>query len=102
MMIGLKQVAEGADRGRLQNHGQVALWTITLALFITSIVMVFRRRDWWRPLGAFAGAAIVFQVLTLTQPGLVAGAALVGWVAATLWWPASPPHAIAHPGLATS
>jgi hypothetical protein len=96
-MIGLKQVAEGSDRGRLKNHAQIALWTITFGLLIASTVIVFRRRDWWRPLGAFAGAAIVFQILTLVQPGVAVGAALVAWVVATLWWPTGRPHAIAHP-----
>ena len=86
-MIGIKQLAEGEDRGRWVNHLQVVLWTITFALFVTSAVQVLRRREWQRPLFGFVGAAIVFQILTLAQPHIVLGMALVAALALVFWRP---------------
>ena len=87
-MIGIKQLAEGEDRHRWANHLQVMLWTITFALLVVSAVQVVRRREWQRPLIGFVGSAIVFQILTLAQPPIVLGMALVAALALVLW----PPH----------
>jgi hypothetical protein len=87
-MIGIKQLAEGEDRHRWVNHLQVVLWTITFALFVMSAVQVLRRREWQRPLFGFVGSAVVFQILTLAQPPIVLGMALVAALALVLW----PPH----------
>ena len=86
MMIGIKQLAEGQDRARAINHLQVALWTITFILFIVSGAQVLLRREWRRPLAGFAGAAVVFQMLTFVQPPIILGLALVAAVVGTLWW----------------
>ena len=82
-MIGIKQLAEGEDRHRWANHVQVALWTITFALFVVSAVQVLRRREWKRPLAGFVVSGLVFQVLTLGQPPVVLGVALLAVVAMT-------------------
>lgn len=95
-MIGLKQLAEGSDRARTANHVHVLLWTVTFVLFLTSIVKVMRSDRVWQPLAALVGSAIVFQVLTLGQPNLAVGAALVAWVVATLWWPPSRTQLLRH------
>ena len=89
-LIGIKQLAEGGDRGRWRNHLQVGLWSVTFVLFVWSAGQTIRRRDWRRPLAGFVGAAATFQILTLVQPPLAVGAALVAAVAATIWWPAAP------------
>jgi hypothetical protein len=88
MMIGLKQQAERGDRGRILNHVQVLLWGVTLALLVAAMGMVLRRRRWRRPLVGFVAAAAVFQVLTLGQPPIWVGLALVAAVGAVSWWPA--------------
>ena len=62
---------------------QVALWTITFALVVVSAVQVLRRREWKRPLAGFVGSGLVFQVLTLGQPPVVLGVALLAVVAMT-------------------
>jgi hypothetical protein len=87
-MIGLRQLAEGGDRGRLVNHLQVALWTITLGLLVTTVVMAMRRRYWLRPLAGFVAAAAVFQILTLGQPPVAVAGLLVAAVGGVVWWPA--------------
>ena len=82
-MIGIKQLAEEEDRHRWANHVQVALWTITFALFVVSAVQVLRRREWKRPLAGFVVSGLVFQLLTLGQPPVVLGVALLAVVAMT-------------------
>lgn len=77
MLIGLQQVAEGQDRHRLANHAQVALWTIAWALMVAFAVLTLRRARWGRPLAGFVVAAIVFQILTLVQPSIWLGQALL-------------------------
>ena len=88
MMIGLKHLVEGGDRGRVSNHVQVVLWTITFALFITAIVKVVRGVvASGRATAALITAAAVFQLLTFAQPPLGIGLVLTVVVAAILWWP---------------
>jgi hypothetical protein len=87
MMIGIKQLVETGNRGRLSNHVSVVLWTITFAVFITAGVLVMRARDWQRALLGFGIAGIVFQVLTFGQPPAPVGLTLVWMVLALLWWP---------------
>jgi hypothetical protein len=78
MMIGIRQLAEGKDRNRLRNHLDVALWTITLILFITAAAIVIRRRNHWqRPFAVFVLSGVAFQILTLAQPQIGFGISLV-------------------------
>jgi hypothetical protein len=53
-------------------------------MFLVSAVQVLRLREWQRPLIAFAGSAIVFQILTLVQPHVLVGMGLVAALA-LLW-----------------
>ncbi len=85
MMLGIKDLAEGRSRGRLINHAQVALWTITFGLFLTAAVMVFVRASWVRALAAFTLAGLIFQVLTLAQPPLLLGIPLVAILGAIVF-----------------
>jgi hypothetical protein len=77
MMIGIKQLAEGSDRGRFLNHLQVGLWVVAFCLIVVAVVRVLRRERWRRPLVGFVAAAAVFQILTLGQPFFVVGLALL-------------------------
>jgi hypothetical protein len=86
-MIGLKQLAEGRDRGRALNHLHIALWVIAFGLLVAAAVSVMRRRRWLRALAGFVAAAAVFQVLTLGQPPLAMGSLLVAAVGSIVWWP---------------
>jgi len=99
-MIGIAQLAEGRDRGRIANHVQVLLWTITFGMFVAAAVMVVRRRSWVRPLVGFVASAAVFQVLTLGQPPVWVGLVLVAGLGALLWWPTrartTPPSIAPH------
>lgn len=87
-MIGIAQLAEGRDRGRIANHVQVLLWAITFGMFVAAAVMAIRRPSAARPLVGFTASAAVFQVLTLGQPPVWVGVVLVAVVGAVLWWPA--------------
>jgi hypothetical protein len=80
-MIGVKQLAEGGSRHRWANHAQVLLWTITFIGFVMSGIGVLRRRQWQRPLAAFIASALVFQFLTLGQPPVWIGVAVVAILA---------------------
>ena len=77
MMIGIKQLAEGSDRRRFLNHLQVGLWVVAFSLIVVAVVRVLRREGWRRPLVGFVAAAAVFQILTLGQPSIVVGLALL-------------------------
>lgn len=93
MMIGLKNLAEGDSRRRLQNHLQVVLWTIVFALFGAAVVMVLIGRRWRRALLTVITAGAVFQILTFMQPSLFTGIIITAAVGAGLLWPSRP---IAH------
>jgi len=80
-MIGVKQLAEGGSRHRWANHAQVVLWTMTFIGVVMSGIGVLRRRQWQRPLAAFVASALVFQFLTLGQPPVWIGAAVVAILA---------------------
>ena len=84
MMIGIKQLAEGSDRGRFLNHLQVGLWVVAFCLIVVAVVRVLRRERWRRPLVGFVAAAAVFQILTFGQPSIVIGLALLLLVAGIL------------------
>ena len=90
MMVGIKQLAETGNRGRVSNHVLVVMWTITFVVFVIAGVLAVRAKDWRRPLIGFAVAGIVFQVLTLGQPPAPVGLTLVWMVLALLWWPSQP------------
>ena len=90
MLMGIAQLAEGANRHRLANHAHVVLWTLTFGLVIAAGVLVLRRDRWFRRLAALVAALVVFQLLTLGQPPIGVGVVLVAAVWALLWWPARP------------
>lgn len=87
MMLGIKALAETGTRDRIANHFEVGLWTVLFGLFLTSAVSVLRRSSWRRPLAAFIGAGVLFQILTLGQPPLLLESLAVALVPAILWWP---------------
>ncbi|HUL73649.1 MAG TPA: hypothetical protein VLT86_11140 [Vicinamibacterales bacterium] len=84
MMTGIKELAEGSDRGRLTNHVAVALWIVAAGQIITAAILVFRRPRWTRPLAGLAASALTFELLTLVQPPLLAGCACVAGVGVIL------------------
>jgi hypothetical protein len=85
MMQGIKLRAEGGRGSEAADYVQVLLWTVTFGLFILASVLAVRRDRWMRPLAAFTTAAVVFQILTLSQPPIPMGLMLVGLVIALLW-----------------
>ena len=87
MLIGIKDLAEGRDRGRVGNHIQVGLWTLTFVVFMLSIGMVLAGVRWKHAIAGLFVSAAVFQLLTLVQPPLFAGAALAALAIGVLAWP---------------
>jgi hypothetical protein len=77
MMEGIKLRAEGRHASNAADNVQVLLWTITMGMFLLAGVRAVRREQWLRPLLACAAAAVVFQILTLLQPPIAVGVALV-------------------------
>ena len=96
MMIGIKQLAEGGDRGRIRNHVQVVLWFVTFAMFVVGLASVFVGKVWRRKLAGTVLAAAVFQILTLGQPPIDVGVLLVLVTGAALWWPVAPGSPLSH------
>jgi hypothetical protein len=84
-MEGIKLRAEGGHGSKAADAVQVVLWTIAFVLFLVAGVLAVKREQWLRPLAAFTAAGIVFQLLTLLQPPIAVGAALVLAPAAILW-----------------
>jgi len=97
MMLGIEELAEGSSRGRVLNHVYVAFFVLAFGFVLAAAVLVLRRERWWRPLVGFIAAAVVFQILTLGQPPIAVGAALLVFVAGVLWWPARPRSPDAFP-----
>jgi hypothetical protein len=87
MMTAIKELAETGVRGRGQNHAHVFLWTIAFVLFVAAIAMVLGSDQWWHALVAVVAAALVFEVLTLGQPGVPYGVVLTAAAATIVWWP---------------
>jgi hypothetical protein len=90
MMIGIKQLAEGASRERVLNHFHVFLWSLTFVVFLVAGARALRGVAWTRSLAAFVIAAVTFQVLTFAQPSILVGETLVVALLALLFWPGPP------------
>jgi inner membrane protein involved in colicin E2 resistance len=87
MMIGIMQLAEGGDRGRIGNHVQVVFWTVTFVLLVLSAITMLAGREVAHSLAVFVASGILFHVLTYLQPSLLLGSVLVLALAALAWWP---------------
>jgi hypothetical protein len=88
MMEGIKLRAEGRRASEVGDDLQVLLWTTTfLVVLASAIAVLWRRQRWLRPLAAYGAGGIVFQILTLMQPPLLLGVALVFTVIAIRWLP---------------
>jgi hypothetical protein len=77
MMEGIKARAEGQRVSRRRDDLEIALWTVTFALFIASAVLAVRGRGWRRRAVTFTAAGVVFAILTLAQPSVFVGVPLV-------------------------
>jgi hypothetical protein len=76
MMIGLKQIVETGDRHRAENLAHIVLWTLLFGLFVGSSVAMLAGGSMRRTSAGVAGSAIVFQILTFTQPPIAVAAIL--------------------------
>jgi hypothetical protein len=77
MMLGLKELAETGARSRRLNHVHILLWIIAAGLGGIAAWRVLTRPLRTHPLPGLVVSAITFQVLTLAQPPLLLGLALV-------------------------
>lgn len=83
-MIGIKQLAEGRDRGRIENHAMVVLWFLTGIGFAVGTFMVLAGKAWPRSLLMVFLMGLLFQIFTLAQPPLIL-AAPMGALVLYLW-----------------
>lgn len=86
MMLGLRDLAEGHTRRRLENHVHIALWAITVLTMLAAVMAGMRRAHITGAVAAFTVAGLVFQILTLGQPPVAIGAALTVIPIGVLWW----------------
>lgn len=86
MMLGLRDVAEGHTRRRLENHVHIALWMITILTMVAAFVVAMRGTRIAGFVGVFTAAGVVFQMLTLGQPPIAIGATLTVIPIVLLWW----------------
>lgn len=70
-MIGIKQLAEGRDRGRIENHIMVGLWFLCGITFAVGVMLVLLGKAWPRSLAVVFGSGFLFQILTLAQPPVI-------------------------------
>lgn len=77
MMLGIQELAERGVRDRTENTAHIALWVITLALFVWAGVGVFRRERLDVAIATFVATGFVFQFLTLRQPTPLLGGVIV-------------------------
>ncbi len=78
MMENLQRLAEGREPySRAADVGQIVIWIAMLATVVWSLGAVVRRQRWLPPLAVTGAAAFLFQVVTLAQPPVWAGALLV-------------------------
>jgi hypothetical protein len=85
MMENIKLLAEGQRVSTFLDNLSVLLWTISAALGIVALVLVFRRAAWKQALLSFGSCAVVFQWLTLGQPSLLLGALVVLILMRAVW-----------------
>jgi hypothetical protein len=89
MMEGIKARAEGRSVSESRDNVQVLLWALTFALFVSSAVLVLRGGRHWRwHAGTFTAAGLLFALLTLVQPSVFLGSALVVLLGLGTWMPA--------------
>ncbi len=86
MLLGIKSLAEGHTRRRLDNHVLVASWLVVFITLITAVIAGFRRRRIAGAVGAFVLAGLIFQILTLGQPDITVAMMLSVVPALMLWW----------------
>ena len=85
-MLGIKALAEGSTRGRMQNHFQVGLWILTFGLVVAGAVLVLRATHWVRAVVFFTAGCGLFQVLTLRQPPVLVGVILLAGITSLIGW----------------
>jgi hypothetical protein len=90
MMEGVKARAEDRPVSERRDDLQVLLWALTFGLLLASAVLVVEGRAWRWHLGTFVAAGLLFAVLTLVQPSVLAGVPLVLALAVTTVWRARP------------
>jgi hypothetical protein len=89
MMEGIKARAERRSVSESRDNVQVLLWALTFALFVSSAVLVLRGGRHWRwHAGTFTAAGLLFALLTLVQPSVFLGSALVVLLGLGTWMPA--------------
>jgi hypothetical protein len=77
MMEGIKARAEGRHVSKAADDTQIGLWIVTFVAFIASAALALAGRQWQRRTVTFIGAGVLFQLLTLVQPGINVGIPLV-------------------------
>jgi len=98
MMEGIRDRAEGRRVSAAADNLQVLLWTVTFIAFVASAALVIMGRDWRRRLVTFTAAGLLFAVLTLVQPTLLAGVPAVLALCLAVWAPRHPAAPLAAPG----
>jgi hypothetical protein len=87
MMDGVKVRAEGGRPSEAEDDAIVILWTMTFALFVSSLILFLAGRDPRRRLVTLVAAASAFAFLTLAQPPVAASAVIVLALGAAVFWP---------------
>lgn len=96
MLLNIKALAEGRTTSAWSELAEVCMWTLAVFLMLFALVEVWRRQRWIAPLLVAAGAAVVFALLTFTQPPWLVGAMFVGALVLTLWWTETGPPRLPH------
>lgn len=86
-MLGIKQRAEGEIIDTYAGDvAEGALWFLSLLVLLAAVILVFRRREWWRPWSVALVTAAVFVAIFYGRPSLWIGALLEAILVAGLTW----------------
>jgi hypothetical protein len=85
-LTSIKELAEGGRPSTRADTVQVVSWTAVFAGALAAAVATLSVRRFGRPLAAFAGLGLLFQLLTFVQPSPAVGGAILVALATAPWW----------------
>lgn len=68
MLLGVKDLAEGRTRRRVENDVLIATWFVAFITMLAAVIAGFRRARIAGAVGTFVAAGLILQILTLGQP----------------------------------
>lgn len=86
-LLGIEQRAEGEIRDSFASDtAEGVQWAVAFLAFVAAVVLMMRRREWWRPWAVGLASAAVFALIFYGRPPLWLGTLLeVALLLALIW-----------------